>query len=309
MGIVGLHHEVADRHKISGYIDISDFAYNYQISHYYVKSYGLKSDEDKELLLSLDYNLVWVAGWQRLVPGWLISKSPLGVLGGHGSPDGIHGGRGRSPQNWALLLGAKRFDLALFKISPGVDDGPIIMQRSFFYNESDDINISYYKASIAMAEMICAVLERPGLLEEGTPQSKEAFYYPQRCPNDGFVDWHMGQKTITRHSRALTDPYPGLKTKINDVVITIWECVEFDEEIVHEPGVICFCFSSGDFLVSCLDGRVLVCDWSADGSSWEPEVGLRLESLPFRQQMEQIVERHCQNHPDQPISPRIQRHV
>ena len=59
--------------------------------------------------------------------------SGLGVLGGHGSPDGISGGRGRLPQNWALILGAKRFDLALFKITPGIDDGPIIAKRSFFY--------------------------------------------------------------------------------------------------------------------------------------------------------------------------------
>ena len=47
----------------------------------------------------------------------------MGVLGAHGSCDGITKGRGRSPLNWALMIGAKKFEVSIFKISDGVDDG------------------------------------------------------------------------------------------------------------------------------------------------------------------------------------------
>ena len=102
--------------------------------------------------------MIWVCGWQRLVPDWLIQQARLGVLGGHGSPDGIAGGRGRSPQNWALLLGCSQFVYALFLITEGVDNGPIISQRTFCYRPYDDIQVSYYRASLAMADMLCEVL-------------------------------------------------------------------------------------------------------------------------------------------------------
>ena len=44
--------------------------------------------------------------------------------------DGILKGRGRSPQNWALLMGEKKFFISLFKISNGVDNGSIIITKN-----------------------------------------------------------------------------------------------------------------------------------------------------------------------------------
>lgn len=306
-GIVGLDPRVADPAAISGYIDISIFAAELGVPFYYAQSYNLKADVDRQTFETLDFDLIWVSGWQRLVPEWLISLAPLGVLGGHGSPDGIHGGRGRSPQNWALLLGCERFDLALFRITAGVDDGPVVAQRSFFYRPEDDIQVSYYRASLATADMICEVLEFPDLLKVAQPQPDEAFYYPQRLPEDGRVDWSLTRDSVTRHCRALTKPYPGLKTRHNDVEITLWQCQPFDDVIDGPFGVVSFCFQSGDFLVNCRDGRILVRQWSASETGWQPETGMELQSVAFAEQISAIVSRHEKKHPAQEISPRVKR--
>lgn len=308
-GIVGLHPEKADPILISGYVDVADFSVKYGLPHYYVRSYNLKEEYDYACLTSLSFDIIWVNGWQRLLPEWLIEKSRLGVLGGHGSPDGIHGGRGRSPQNWALLLGCERFDLALFRITPGVDDGPVVAQRSFCFTGSDDIAVSYYRVSLAMADMICEVLQSPEKLEIGVPQPVEAYYYPQRKPEDGWVDWTLPKEWIARHCRALTTPYPGLKTSQKGVEIILWHCQPFDDVVNSQPGCISVCFGSGDFLVSCRDGRLLVRRWQCHLVEWHPKAGMEFDSIPFSKQLDVVIERHKNKTPQYPISPRILRWI
>jgi len=308
-GLVGLKPQVVEPDAISGYVDISELAQSIGVAYHYVETYSLKSDSDRALLTGLDFELLWVAGWQRLVPGWLIQQSRMGVLGGHGSPDGVAGGRGRSPQNWALLLGCSQFDLALFRITEGVDEGPIIAQRTFFYRPDDDIQVSYYRAALAMADMVCGVLANPHRLEKGEHQSTQAFYYPQRRPEDGMADWYQPANVVARHCRALTTPYPGLRTTIGDVTLTITWCQPFDDQLDGPPGEISHCFYSGDFLVNVLDGRLLVRGWTSNDTGWRPRSKLRFESVSLQHQLSIIVNRHSKKYPEQPVSLRIQRQL
>lgn len=309
VGLVGLKPQIVEQDAISGYVDIAEFALSIGVVYQYVETYSLKSECDWELLNVFDFELLWVAGWQRLIPGWLIQQSRMGALGGHGSPDGISGGRGRSPQNWALLLGCSQFDIALFRITEGVDEGPIIAQRTFFYRPDDDIQVSYYRAALAMADMVCEVLENPQRLEIGEQQSTKAFYYPQRRPEDGMVDWHQPANVVTRHCRALTLPYPGLRTTAGDVTITITRCQPFDDQLDGPPGEISHCFHSGDFLVNVLDGRLLVRGWTSNDTVWRPRPMLRFESVSWQEQLRNILNRHSEKYPEQLVSSRILQHM
>jgi len=305
--VIGLDPSFQGKENVSGFVDVAVFCSRYNVPFRYVKSYSLNESRDRGVFEELSYDLIWVAGWQRLVPQWLIESSQMGVVGGHGSPDGIHGGRGRSPQNWALMLGCERFDLALFRITPGIDEGPVVARRSFFYLPEDDIQISYYRASLMMAEMICDILVCPELVDSGVEQPAASFYYPQRKPEDGFIDWALPRDLIVKHCRSLTRPYPGLRTKLGSLTITLWKCQVFDDAIDAGVGEISFVFESGDFLVCCLDGRVLIRDWSASDQTWMPTPGDTFESLPFHSQISTIIQRHEKKYPDNPVSQRVKR--
>lgn len=305
--VVGLDYSSSDKDKISGVFDAELGCRRLGIPFVKVRDYSLRSDEDRRLISEVPYDLIWVAGWQRLVPQWLIESARMGVLGVHGSPDGISGGRGRSPQNWALLLGCARFDIALFLIRTGVDDGPVILERSFFYNENDDIRVSYYKASLLISEMVTEVLEYPEKLCSVTPQKGEPFYFPQRLPDDGSIDWFQSASVIARHCRALTRPYPGVRTKCNGVNLRVWQCQPFDDRVNGSVGQISAVFADRCFLVNCADGRLLVREWSSDDDTWAPVADMRLESVSFFDQLSKIAERHVEKFPDQPISDRIRR--
>ena len=306
-GLIGLNPKIVNQLIVSGFSDVAIFANKHDVNYRYVESYDLSLESDIEIIKSMDFNLVWVAGWQRLVPSWLIKLSANGVLGCHGSPDGISGGRGRSPQNWALILGANRFDLALFLIGTGVDDGPIVAQRSFAYLPGDDIRISYYRVSIAVSDMMLEIVSDPSILLTPKLQINQGFYLPKRNPEDGLVDWYQERNFIIRQCRALTHPYPGLHTYYKNIQIILWECADFDDVINSEIGKISTCFYTGEFLVNCKNGRVLVRKWTTNIDGWVPIQGMQLEGLSFKEQINNIVERHkCKNHL-QILSPRITR--
>ncbi|MBB5514548.1 UDP-4-amino-4-deoxy-L-arabinose formyltransferase/UDP-glucuronic acid dehydrogenase (UDP-4-keto-hexauronic acid decarboxylating) [Rubricella aquisinus] len=305
VGLVGLHPDQADPTAISGYVDIRSFCTKNDLPAYLVQSYTLSQQGDRLLFDKLDFDLIWVAGWQRLIPKWLIEMAPLGALGSHGSPDGIQGGRGRSPQNWALILGCRQFSIALFRITPGVDEGDVIAEQSFFYEEQDDIVVSYYRASIATADMVCEVLNNPAMFDTARPQNGMARYLPQRRPQDGWVDWNLPARTIARHARALTRPYPGLQTSIGDMDLRLWRCQVFDDVVSAEPGAIQTVFLTGEFLVSCGDGRLLVRDWTASNSRWLPKVGNILKGKSFDETMAGIIDGHQSRYDDQLLSRRL----
>ena len=128
--IIGLHpRKVNNNYAISGYVDIKDFCYQYGINFCYVNNYNLNQEDPSTILKEVD--LLWVTGWQRLIPQSFINQSNYGAIGAHGSCDGIINGRGRSPQNWALLIGSKSFEISIFKITPNIDDGDVIASKKF----------------------------------------------------------------------------------------------------------------------------------------------------------------------------------
>lgn len=297
---------------ISGYVDISEFAQSKGINFLHVESYSLSNPIDKKALMELDIDYIWVAGWQRLLPEWLINHVSYCVIGSHGSPDGITSGRGRSPQNWALICGAEKFYLSTFIIEAGVDDGKIIGEKSFIYNEFDDIKTSYFKVSLCLAEMIIDFFSCPELrMVNAIPQSGVPAYYPQRLETDGWADWTLSQREISRICRALTKPYPGMRTvyknNSNEIDIRIWKCQPFDDIISGRIGEISHVFHEGSFLVECRDGRIIVTDWSASSSTWKPIAANLLGGKLFAAEIKEIVQRHQQKLPDFPVSERILR--
>ena len=292
---------------ISGWTDVSKFANKWGIPFLFVERYDLKSKIDQDSILNLKPELIWVAGWQRLVPKWLINCSKFGVLGSHGSPDGINGGRGRSPQNWALMLGCKRFDVSLFCISEGIDDGPIIIEDSFFYNNYDDIGISYKKYSLCMSQLVIKVLNNPSLIKNTKPQKGKTFFYPQRKPEDGFVDWNLNSNEIWSHCRSLGKPYPGLRTLTEkEQELIIWDCQPFDNKLLKETGIVDFIFEDNSFLVSCGDGRLIIKKYEVPADfKFQLKIGEKFKSLSFANTLRKIIERHNSRYSEMKISQRI----
>lgn len=282
------------KEKTAEYYDYTSFCEVNGLECVKLETYNLSSEADKNRVLAMDIDLLIVAGWQRLIPRWLIDKCTIGAIGFHGSSEGIEKGRGRSPQNWAIMTGQKKFILSAFWIEAEADNGAILDTCEFSYDSLDTILSSYVKTSLYEADMILKNISNGRIMrKEGMPQSNEAFYLPQRTAEDGMIDWNRDARDIDNMVKALTKPYPGAYTVCNGEVVKIWisrpittEQDYFYEQ--YENGTVVTILGES-FLVKCGKNLLLV-----DGCSNFDAVneGGILESADYQEQIKQIIARH-----------------
>lgn len=128
--------------------------------------------------------------------------------------------------NWSLIHGDERVCLSMFYYSTGVDNGPVIGQRSVPVSERDDVDTVFDQLSWAACDMLADHRES---LHEGketaTEQSLEnATYRPRRRPQDGLVEWTRSAQQLFDWVRAQTQPYPGAYSFCDAGKLILWEC-------------------------------------------------------------------------------------
>lgn len=311
-GVIGLsRREPTD--TISGYFYFGDFCRENGLDFVPVETYGLSSEKDRKHLQELEIDVLLVLGWQRLIPDWLIAHCKICAVGSHGSAYGIEGGRGRSPQNWALLMGEKQFYISIFKIEPGIDSGKVFDTRTFPLTDHDDIRTSYLKASHLTASMIIANLKN-GKIQAcaASPQEGSPKYLPQRLPEDGEIDWNRSTKEIYDFIRALTRPYPGAFSIFDRGKLILWKAIPFNVDLTAVGGAPGECIrrhEQGDLLIRTGDGMLLVTDYSIEPTTVAPALsqGVVLQSCSFVQQMIRIIDRHRSKYPGLPLADPILR--
>lgn len=299
---------------ISGYESPVELCRQYDIELIQLDSYSLKMDVDKKNLENLDIDIALILGWQRLIPEWFLKICKIGAIGVHGSADGIVGGRGRSPQNWALILGKKEFHLAIFFADSGVDSGPIIDSQLILLSEWDDIRTSHLKIGRATVELIHKNLTNGEILRRSCiPQEGEVRYLAQRKPEDGEIDWSRSSLDLYNFVRGLTRPYPGAFSKFKMGILRIWRARPFTELFTNSneilPGLIVDKFGSGELLISTGNGYLYVDDYEFDIAVGDLMPGDLLESCSYGDQMSRIVKRHFTKFPDMPLAYDLAKHT
>lgn len=235
-----------------------------------VKSYTLGHADDLAFFQEASLDILFVIGWERLLPDAILETVRCGSYGMHGSAYALPRGRGRSPMNWAILEGKNHFTTSLFRYTPGIDDGDVVASQTFTVFPDDDIGSLHTKNRVSMLRI--AKFALPGILA-GTllhqPQTTELpTYYPKRTPDDGGIDWSLPSVEIIRLVRAVAPPYPGAFTTLADQSIKIMACREFERSMFSSaiaPGeIVDVSYSSDSFVVKTGDGSVLVTQWAAD---------------------------------------------
>lgn len=258
--------EKAEKAKVSGYKSFEDLAKKYSVPVYYAKKYSLTAPEDIAFFRKNKFDLLIQGGWQRLFPNEVLETIKIGAVGVHGSSEFLPKGRGRSPINWSLIEGKKRFIIQYFIIKSGIDDGDIFYYEIFDINDWDDCKTIYYKNSIITKRVL---LEWIPKLFEGNirfrKQKGKPTYYTKRTPEDGLINWDKNVFEIYNLIRAITKPYPGAFTYLEGKKITIWKAQPFDTRIKYKDvaaGEIVEVFDNGNFIIKCNMGLLLVLNYT-----------------------------------------------
>jgi len=183
----------------------------------------------------------------------------------------IHGGllpryRGRAPHIWAIINGESECGITVHKIDEGCDTGDIIIQKTIpiLPNYTGGELLKIFES-----EYPFLIFKAVELVENGHKLIMQdhsiASYFPKRTPEDGEIDWNWSNERINNWVRALTKPYPGAFSLLNDIKFFIWK-VEFfpypDDDLI-KPGQVKKC--NDTILVKTGNGIIKIIDYSFEG--------------------------------------------
>ncbi len=200
---------------------------------------SLKGDEGREHLAwakDLVPRLGIVCGISELIPPELLAVPGLGFIGMH--PTLLPQGRGRAPIPWAIILGLKETGVTWFYADPGVDTGDILIQQGVPVLDSDTASTLGARTDDVAAELLCKSLPllAAGKAHRLKQDETGASAWPRRRPEDGVIDWSRDAAALYNWVRALTHPYPGAFTYLNDRKLFVWAAERAILPLAGAPG-------------------------------------------------------------------------
>lgn len=183
----------------------------------------INNSETRDWLNDLDIDLMIVLGWSQILSPEILSIPKIGTIGAHASK--LPALKGSAPINWAIIKGLEATGNSLIELVENVDSGVIIDQECFEISKTDSCSTLYEKVADSNKVMLLRSLpkiEELGMIT-GTPQELTGQeLLPRRKPSDGIINWGDSAATIYNLIRAVTRPYPGAFSFINNKKIFVW---------------------------------------------------------------------------------------
>lgn len=232
-------------------------------------------------LEALDLDHLLVVGWSQICREPLCAAARRGAIGYHPAP--LPRLRGRAAIPWTILLDEKITAGSLFWLAPGVDAGPILLQR-FFHVAPDETAASLYAGHMRALDRLVreAVPLLAGRQPPREPQDeRHATWAAKRTPADGRIDWTQPAQAVWRLVRAVGRPYPGAFTLWQGRRLILWQAAPWPQGGARHaalPGQVIARDAAG-FAVRCGDGQDLWVEafaWAEAGSEAPPRLHARL---------------------------------
>jgi methionyl-tRNA formyltransferase len=121
--------------------------------------------------------------------------------------------RGAAPIAWALIRGHQTTGVTVMRMTPGMDEGPILLQREVPIEDEDTAGSLATRLAEVGAEALVEALAMMefGGIEEVEQDSARATYAPKLERETARVDWGREAREIANHIRG-NDPVPGAWT-------------------------------------------------------------------------------------------------
>jgi methionyl-tRNA formyltransferase/glycosyltransferase involved in cell wall biosynthesis len=175
-----------------------------------------------ERIRELAPDIIFSFYYRKVLSSDILAIPRLGAFNIHGSL--LPKYRGRSPINWAILRGEKETGATLHYMIKQLDAGDIVDQVSVSIGPLDSARDVLVKVTAAARSVLARQLNK--LLQGSAPRrvqdEAQASYFGGRTPADGRIDWNSSAQDIFNLIRAVTRPYPGAFTEVDDKLLYIW---------------------------------------------------------------------------------------
>ncbi|RME26791.1 MAG: methionyl-tRNA formyltransferase [Deltaproteobacteria bacterium] len=180
------------------------------------------------------FGLVFSFG--QLIPRKMLEIPELGFFNIH--PSLLPRWRGAAPVQWTLISGDTKTGVTIIKMTPRLDDGDILLQKSTKIDPDEDAE----RLSARLSEMAAGMMpELFGLLESGRPlplrpqEPSGVTWAPALKKEDGRLEWQ--KPAIELHNRVRgTRPWPGAWTTLDGRMLKIHRTRPVDEHTDEPAG-------------------------------------------------------------------------
>ena len=214
-----------------------------------------KTPEALELMKGFDADVCMMAYVLLFVPEEVRDAPKFGTFQYHPSLCPLH--RGPSSINWPIAMGKTRTGLTIFWPDDGLDEGPIMMQKSCDIGPDETLGDVYFKKLFPMgvdAMMEGLDLVKAGIIIKHDQRLDQGSYESWFRKADAAIDWAkpVGQTYATIRA---ANPAPGAWTTLKGETVQVYDSARTDGE--GTPGEV-VAISDEGVVVQGAGGRILL---------------------------------------------------
>jgi methionyl-tRNA formyltransferase len=218
------------------YNSVTELARNYHVKT--IQPNTMKSQESIDLLKEVNPDIIFTISYRFMLPQEVLDIPPLGGVNFHAAP--LPKYRGCAPLNWAVINGEKETAITFHYLVKKADEGDIIAQEKMpilfedtafdLWNRATEKGFRLFKKTY------------PLIISGKAPRIKqigESSYFGRRKPEDGEIkkeDWkNKDSMQIYNLIRALTKPFPGAFSYIDNDPLFIWKGYPLEHKLKDFP--------------------------------------------------------------------------
>jgi methionyl-tRNA formyltransferase len=215
-----------------------------------------KTPEALELMQSFKADICLMAYVLLFVPQPVLDAPRLGTFQYHPSLLPAH--RGPSSINWPISMGKTRTGLTIFWPNEGLDEGPILVQKSVEIGPDETLGDIYFKKLFPLG--VDAMMESLDLVKAGV-----ILKHDQRLPDGSYESWFKKEMAVVDWAKPAAevhnliraaDPAPAASATINGIKVDLFEPQRVDGAS-GAPGTIVSVDDAG-FVVAAQGGGVRI---------------------------------------------------
>ena len=185
---------------------------------------SLRTDAAVQAMRELDAELGVMAYVLQFASQEFVNTPRLGTIQYHPSLLPLH--RGPSSISWPIALGARQTGLSIFRPTDGLDEGPVILQKTVAIGPDDTLGDIYFKQLFPLG--VQALLEASTLVVSGShaeqPQDEaQASYEGWFHEEESRIHWGNHVDHVYNLIRAC-NPAPGAWTVIGGEKVFVFDC-------------------------------------------------------------------------------------
>jgi methionyl-tRNA formyltransferase len=179
---------------------------------------ALKSGPFPERWASFRADVGVVVAYGRILPAAMLAAPVFGCLNVHASL--LPRYRGAAPIQWAVARGETQTGVTVMRMSEGLDEGDILLQRSTAIGPEESASELASRLARIGAQTLVEALDRLSDLVPVPQDPTLATFAPPLTREDGLVDWSSSAWEISCRVRGFS-PWPGAWTRLRDLPLRI----------------------------------------------------------------------------------------